>query len=130
MGLDTTTQDLWRKVCHDQQAEGFVHQLIFESHAVTFDNDTVVRFRRDADGWTRVEPGRAPPDNAVSDQAKKDGAKEVFVTPQGYTRLPESMRHELGLSEKGAHVWFLRGPDTWEAWPEAMLEAMLAEKPE
>jgi energy-coupling factor transporter ATP-binding protein EcfA2 len=129
MGLDSATQDLWLEVCRNQQRDGYVSQLIFESHAVTFDSDTVVRFRRDVDGWTRVEAGPASPSDSLSEQARNDGAKEVFVTPQGYTKLPKSMRQELGLSEKGAHVWFLRGPEAWQAWPESKLEEMLAEKP-
>jgi hypothetical protein len=53
MGLDAATQELWKDMCREQLREGFVHQLIIESHAVTFDSDTVVRFRRDADGSTQ-----------------------------------------------------------------------------
>lgn len=51
------------------------------------------------------------------------------MTADGYTRLPESMRSELSLGEKGAHLWFLPGRGTWEAWPEQQLEQLLKEKP-
>ena len=65
----------------------------------------------------------------VTARAQEKGAKEVFVTAEGYTRLPESMRAELDIGEKGKNLWFLPGADTWEAWPEEKLEELLKEKP-
>jgi len=131
MGLDVPTQELWKAVCARQLAAGFVHQLIFESHQPTFDGPRVVRFHRGPDGHTVVDPPRpAVAGAALKDAAERRGAKPVFVTPEGYTQLPESMRTDLKLGDEGAHVWFLPGVDTWEAWPEGQLEAMLAEKPE
>jgi AAA domain-containing protein len=126
MGLDVKTQELWRTVCRKQWASGFVHQIVFESHQPTFDGPRVVRFSRGPDGYTVVDPPRPKVvESEVAKAAMERGAKEVFVTPEGYTQLPESMRSELALGEKGAHVWFLPGPDTWEAWPEQKLEALL-----
>jgi hypothetical protein len=51
------------------------------------------------------------------------------VTPEGYTQLPEGMRKELfGVAPgRETFVWFLRGKDQWEAWPEAELEELLKE---
>jgi energy-coupling factor transporter ATP-binding protein EcfA2 len=129
MGLDVRTQELWRGVCESQRDAGFVYQFIFESHAVTFDGAHVVRFRRDGDGWTHVERTVAVAEESLTRQAQERGATEVFVSPQGYTQLPEPMRREVRLGENGARVWFLRGAETWEAWPEAELERLLAEKP-
>jgi energy-coupling factor transporter ATP-binding protein EcfA2 len=129
MGLDTGAQGLWRDLCDKQRAAGFMHQVIFESHAVTFDGAHVVRFRRDSDGWTRVESALAAADHEITQAAKDKGAAQRFVTPQGYTQLPEAMLKELAEGANGGHVWFLRGKDTWEAWPEAKLEGLLAEKP-
>jgi hypothetical protein len=134
VGLDVGTQELWKAVCEKQRASGFVHQIIFESHAVTFDGARVVRFHRDTEtqapwAYTVVDPpALAKASDELASKAKEKGATEVFVTSDGYTRLPESMRSELGLGEKGAHVWFLPGRDTWEAWPEQKLEDLLQER--
>ncbi len=128
MGLDAATQELWKQVCNAQRAAGLVHQVIYESHAVTFDGPRVVRFRRDKDGATRVESSAAPSD-AKSAEARAKGAEETYVTRDGFTQLPEPMRKDIRLGENGAHVWFLRGKDAWEAWPEDKLEEVLAEKP-
>jgi hypothetical protein len=130
MGLDVRTQALWKDVCERQRAAGFVHQLIFESHQPTFDGPRVVRFRRDASGNSIVEkplPSAAGPE--LAERAKEKGAKPVFVTSEGYTQLPETLRAEMGLGESGAHLWFLPGKNTWEAWPEQKLEDLLADKP-
>lgn len=52
--------------------------------------------------------------------ARSKAPEQSLVTPDGYTKLPEQMRAELG-----PRVWFLRGAERWEAWPEHELEAML-----
>jgi hypothetical protein len=129
MGLDADTQRLLLDVCKQQLDAGFVHQIIFESHAVTFDGPRVVRFHRDADGATRVASRIAAADDELTKEAAGKGAKLAFVSPEGYTRLPDDMQREVGVGEKGAHVWFLRGRDLWEAWPEDRLDELLAEKP-
>lgn len=128
MGLDPRTQELLRVLCGQQRSAGFVHQMIFESHAVSFDGARVVRFHRDANGWTQVESAPSSGTDETAQEAKSKGAEEVFVTPQGYTRLPEPMLREVAVGAAGARVWFLRGQETWEAWPEAKLEALLAGK--
>jgi hypothetical protein len=128
MGLDYATQGLWRGICERQLAAGFLHQLIIESHSVTFDGARVVRFRRDENGSSRVETQRSHVDDPLTERACEQGAEEVFVTRDGYTRLPEPMRSEMRVGDGGAHVWFLRGVDTWEAWPEDKLDAALEER--
>jgi hypothetical protein len=46
--------------------------------------------------------------------------RERWVDAEGVTRLPRAMREELGVGD-GAHIWFLRGPERWEAWNESEL---------
>ena len=128
MGLDIGTQELWRDMCEEQRRAGFVHQFIFESHAVTFDGARVMRFRRDAEGSTQVERAIASAGSDVTREAKEKGASEVFVSREGFTRLPDAMRKEVAVGENGARVWFLRGAERWEAWPEAELDNLFAEK--
>lgn len=65
--------------------------------------------------------------------AESEGApcRDVaHVTADGLVCLPTAMRIELGVG-LGApgRLWFLRGRDTWEAWPEEKLAAALAEDP-
>ncbi|MBI2389744.1 MAG: ATP-binding protein [Deltaproteobacteria bacterium] len=128
LGLDVRTQDLWRRVCDRQRDESLVHQFIFESHAPTFDGARVVRFSRDPDGWSRVEDVPTVVEEPLSREAREKGAEEVYVSKEGFTRLPEPMRAELGLGQQGTRLWFLRGAEAWEAWPEQQLATLLAEK--
>ena len=51
--------------------------------------------------------------------------RERWVDAGGVTRLPRAMREELGVGD-GAHIWFLRGPERWEAWQESELCEMLS----
>jgi Zn finger protein HypA/HybF involved in hydrogenase expression len=44
--------------------------------------------------------------------------RERWVDAEGVTRLPRAMREELRVCD-GAHIWFLRGPERWEAWKES-----------
>lgn len=46
--------------------------------------------------------------------------RERWVDAEGVTRLPRAMREELGVGD-GAYIWFLRGPERWEAWRESEL---------
>ena len=46
--------------------------------------------------------------------------RERWVDAGGVTRLPRAMREELGVGD-GEHIWFLRGPERWEAWRESEL---------
>lgn len=46
--------------------------------------------------------------------------RERWVNAEGVTRLPRAMREELGVGD-GEHIWFLRGPERWEAWRESEL---------
>jgi hypothetical protein len=49
--------------------------------------------------------------------------RERWVDAEGVTRLPRAMREELGVGD-GAHIWFLRGPERWEAWRESDVNEM------
>jgi predicted RNA-binding Zn-ribbon protein involved in translation (DUF1610 family) len=49
--------------------------------------------------------------------------RERWVDAEGVTRLPRAMREELGVGD-GAHIWFLRGPERWEAWRESELSEL------
>ena len=57
-------------------------------------------------------------------RAVASGARQRWVTDDGYTRIPDAMRVELEVGV-GRHVWFLRGPQRWEVWREDELEKML-----
>jgi len=58
-------------------------------------------------------------------RARASGAEAAWVTPEGYTQLPEQMVESLGF-HGGGHLWFLRSsPESrWEAWTAADLDAM------
>lgn len=128
MGLDVQTQAMVRAMCMRQLEAGFVDQIIFESHAVTFDGPEVVRFSRNQNGATRVESVAPAANDELARLARESGAEQAFVSPAGYTLLPENMRKETGAGDRGAQVWFLRGPERWEAWPESQLQDLLSEK--
>ncbi len=61
---------------------------------------------------------------ALRERAREQGAQERWVTPDGFTQLPEIMLADLGTKGVGGHVWFLRNHDRWGAWTEAELEEM------
>jgi hypothetical protein len=52
-----------------------------------------------------------------------DEPRERWVDAEGVTRLPRAMREELRVCD-GAHIWFLRGPERWEAWNESELSEL------
>lgn len=54
---------------------------------------------------------------SVEENAKRAGARQRWVTPGGYTQLPDRMIADLDV-EGGGSVWFLKGPARWEAWPD------------
>ena len=70
------------------------------------------------------EPTAPPEALELARQATERGARQRWVTGEGFTRLPDPMRDELAIGT-GKHVWFLRGPERWEAWPEDELDRML-----
>jgi hypothetical protein len=117
-----------KHVLQSQVAAGIVDRLILESHVPAFDGPQVVRFELAA-GATRCEraPGRVSTaeDAEVTRQATEAGARQEWVTPGGYTKLPAVMVSDLGL-EKGGHLWFFKAKrDRWEAWLEGELEGLL-----
>ena len=57
-------------------------------------------------------------------QVKTAGAAEEVVTAEGYTKLPEAMRLELGV-DKGGMVWFVKDErGRWAAWTTVELDRM------
>jgi energy-coupling factor transporter ATP-binding protein EcfA2 len=103
-----------------------IDQAIIESHVAAFDGPHVVRFHRDPGGATKVtrEVTASPEAIELAQRATEHGAKQRWVTGEGFTQLPDAMRDELQVGA-GKHVWFLRGPERWEAWPEDELDRML-----
>jgi len=133
LSLDVTNQRLIKEILREQIRTGLRDQVILESHVPTFDDGpSVIRFARGPTGETVVT--RAPvTDDArrheLEERAKKQGAAAQWVTRDGYTQLPVTMREDLHLAQ-GGHLWFLKGHRTWEAWPEAQLTELLADPKE
>lgn len=104
---------------------GRIDQVYLETHETQFDGTTVLRAFRRPDGGTDVvrgpSVGEAPPD--IEAKSRAHGAKQGWVTRDGYTQLPEAMREELQLT-LGGHVMFLKGRSRWEAWPGQDLERL------
>lgn len=108
---------------------GRIDQVFLETHETRFDGPTVLRvFRRDG-GWSDVvrgpSAGEAPPE--IDRKGREQGAKQGWVTREGYTQLPEPMREDLHLT-LGGHVWFLKGKTRWEAWPGQDLERLFPQE--
>ncbi len=133
MSLSETNQRMLRSILEEQVQSGLIDQLILESHVYTFDGPEVVRFKR-VEGVTRVarEP-IVPGAQVLAERAREGGAEEEFVTGEGFTRLPQAMRRELGV-EGGGMVWFLKDErKRWAAWKTEELDAIFGlkgEKPE
>ncbi len=125
ISLDVKNQRIFRDILMNIQRGSFIDQIILESHVPSFDGADVIRFYRNEDGTSRVE--RAPSVNeersAIKAKAEEQGAKQRWVTSDGYTQLPDQMREELHL-QRGGDLWFLRGPHHWEAWPETELDEL------
>ncbi len=104
---------------------GRIDQVYLETHETQFDGPTTLRVFRRPDGTTDVvrgpSTGEAPPD--IDRKSRDQGAKQGWVTREGYTQLPEPMREELSLA-LGGNVWFLKGKTRWEAWPGQDLEKL------
>ena len=126
LSLDVKSQRLLLSVLSAQLSAGIRDQVILESHVPSFDSASVIRFERTPTGETRVTREVANRgDPGIAEKAKEQQAEERWVTADGYTQLPESMRSSLGLTA-GGHLWFLKGRDTWEAWVEGDLKKLLA----
>lgn len=128
ISLDQRNQHLLRSILQAIADTGAADQVILESHVPSFDGPSVVRFRRDEGGATAVERVLSADPTAadLARRAEQQGAKQRWVTRDGYTELPEAMREDLHVGA-GAHVWFLRGHERWEAWPEDELAQLLGE---
>jgi len=64
--------------------------------------------------------------SAADTPKPSDSPRQRWVTTDGVTQLPDAMVAELKVGQ-GAHVWFLRGPDRWEAWTESELSTLLGQ---
>jgi hypothetical protein len=104
---------------------GRIDQVFLETHETQFDGPTVLRTFRRGDGASDAvrgpSVGEAPSD--IDRKSREQGAKQGWVTREGYTQIPDAMREELQLA-LGGHVWFLKGKKRWEAWPGKELEAL------
>ncbi|MEZ4315111.1 MAG: hypothetical protein R3F14_44420 [Polyangiaceae bacterium] len=104
---------------------GRIDQVHLETHETRYDGPTVLRVFRREDGFSDVvrgpSAGEAPPE--IDRKGKESGAKQGWVTREGYTQLPEPMREDMHLT-LGGHVWFLKGKTKWEAWPGQDLERL------
>jgi AAA domain, putative AbiEii toxin, Type IV TA system len=127
ISLDVKNQRLLEGILRATVHAGHVDQIVLESHVPSFDGPSVVRFRRDEQGASAVErgPGATAADAELARKAESQGAKQRWVTGDGYTQLPERMREELHIGA-GAHVWFLKGAARWEAFREEDLTDLLA----
>jgi hypothetical protein len=102
------------------KGEGGETVVVYGRDAATLQNqlailtDSVVIKRTDQETFAQ----------AVLEHASAQGAKQRWVTAEGYTQLPDAMREELAIGE-GRHVWFLRGSGRWEAWREDELDRMM-----
>ncbi|AUX39349.1 uncharacterized protein SOCE26_007380 [Sorangium cellulosum] len=126
MSLHPDNQELVRDILREQVQRGVVDQIFLESHVQVFDGPEVLRFSRSPEGETLVTRQPSRSDSELRALAREQGADEQWVTPEGYTQLPEEMRSRLGL-QGGGYLWFLRSrPEgRWEAWTEAELEEQL-----
>lgn len=114
-------------ILKQQVASGRFGQLLMESHVAALDGPDVIRFSRDEGGSTRVERGPSASEAAVrlAAEALQAGAKQQWVSSEGFTKLPSKMVEELLHPAQGGHVWFLKGSRHWEAWPEAEVADLL-----
>ncbi|WP_437571291.1 AAA family ATPase [Sorangium sp. So ce542] len=123
MSLHPDNQELVRDILREQVQRGIVDQIFLESHVQVFDGPEVLRFSRSPEGETLVTRQPSRSDRELHDRASKSGAKQRWVTPEGYTQIPEEMRGDLGL-QSGGYLWFLRSrPEgRWEAWTASELD--------
>jgi hypothetical protein len=125
ISLDAGSQRLFRAILHELVTRGLFDQIILESHVPTFDGPEVIRFARRADGTSEVTraPSSSEERRRIAALAREQGAEQRWITRDGYTQIPDNMRADLQLGE-GGHVWFLKGPKRWEAWPEAEVDEL------
>jgi hypothetical protein len=125
ISLHPDYQKLVRDVLRQQVESGIIDQIILESHVPVFDGPEVVRFTRSAEGATSVVRQASDAEDEVRARARVSGAEPQWVTPEGYTQLPEEMVESLDF-HGGGHLWFLRSEPAgrWEAWTAADLDKM------
>jgi AAA domain, putative AbiEii toxin, Type IV TA system len=126
ISLHPDYQKLVRDVLREQVQSGLIDQIILESHVPVFDGPEVVRFSRSPEGATSVVRQASDAEDELRARARSTGAEAQWVTPEGYTQLPEQMTENLGL-HGGGHLWFLRSEPEgrWEAWTVADVDDML-----
>jgi len=123
ISLSEKNQQTLRSILEEQVGSKLVDQIILESHVYTFDGPEVIRFRREG-SVTRVSREPRPAEEAdLTARAQSAGAQKQYVTPEGFTHLPENMRRDLGL-ETGGRIWFLKEDKRWSAWKTEELDTL------
>jgi predicted ATPase len=117
ISLSPAYQELVRDMLKEQVQRGLVDQIILESHVPVFDGPEVIRFSRSAEGVTSVVRQASDANDELHAKAREGGAKDQWVTPEGYTKLPPAMVDALGL-RGGGRLWFARiqPAGRWAAW--------------
>ncbi len=125
LSLDDRNQRTFFGLLEALIKSGQVDQVILESHVLAFDGERVLRFQRSSSGSTEVERrlSAEPKELEIREHARAQGAEQRWVTRDGYTKLPDPMRDDLGIG-RGAHVWFLKEHNRWGAWTAAELDQM------
>lgn len=77
-----------------------------------------------------VELRSASLPGCIETETTKQQPRQTFVTEDGRTVLPKHMVEDLSVGSAGRYVWFLKGKERWEAWPEDELEALLRDRNE
>jgi hypothetical protein len=116
----------YQRLVRDILDERIVDQIIVESHVPSFDHENVIRFDRAPGGATQVTrvPAASPASAELVEKAKRAGAEDLWVTRDGYTKVPGKMCDDLAVGP-GRHIWFLKVSGRWGAWPEDELNRML-----
>lgn len=129
ISLHPDNQRLIKEIFLEQVRSGLIDQIILESHVHTFDGPEVIRFARTEEGATTVSRQPSVANDEVKARARAGGAREEWVSADGYTQLPQEMRRDLGL-HAGGYLYFLRPtPERqWEAWTAEQLDKMFGWK--
>jgi hypothetical protein len=124
MSLSESNQRILRDILEEQVRSGVIDQIIMESHVYYFDGPEVIRFKREGSTTRVTREPRAREEAEVSTRAQAAGAQKQYVTPEGFTKIPENMRRDLGL-EAGGRLWFLKDDrKRWSAWKTDELDTL------
>lgn len=59
------------------------------------------------------------------ENARARGAKQQWITRDGFTKIPQQMLDDLNVGD-GANIWFLKDGGRWQAWTEQEITDFLA----